>query len=445
MKSNKILQSKRTLIVFLLFILTFTRLNASVVQIDGVNYSNESFGLAEGEVLITGINHETIAAEVVIPEKITINDVEYTVTRIAREAFAYNTTITSITLPAGLKYIDSYAFYQCQNLSDIKGFPEKLDYIGNGAFSNTQWIINLEKNAPAGFYLVGGWVLGYVGKMPETLTFPNNTIGICDNFATRLSYTYYSYVKKIVLNEGLKYINRSAFYYFLGLTEITLPASLEVIENDAFESCYNIERYTVPDENPVFSASDGVLYNKEQTKLILYPTGKNITDVVISNNVTEIAEYAFYGAQHIKSLTIPEGVTSIPNQTIREMPALETVILPSTISFFGFGIFYECNNLKSIVLYAENVPTYYGIDLSVLTETTLYVPETAINAYKADEYWSKMVNIQPIKLNTDVARIVIEDGKNDGRIYNLNGQCVSHPEQGGIYIKNGKKIINHSW
>ena len=120
----------------LLFILTFTRLNASVVQIDGVNYSNESFGLAEGEVLIAGINHETIAAEVVIPEKITINDVEYTVTRIAREAFAYNTTITSITLPAGLKYIDSYAFYQCQNLSDIKGFPEKLDYIGNGAFSN---------------------------------------------------------------------------------------------------------------------------------------------------------------------------------------------------------------------------------------------------------------------------------------------------------------------
>ena len=146
-----------------------------------------------------------------------------------------------------------------------------------------------------------------------------------------------------------------------------------------------------------------------------------------------------------KSLTIPEGVTSIPNQTIREMPALETVILPSTISFFGFGIFYGCNNLKSIVLYAENVPTYYGIDLSVLTETTLYVPETAINAYKADEHWSKMVNIQPIKLNTDVARIVIEDGKNDGRIYNLNGQCVSHPEQGGIYIKNGKKIINHSW
>ena len=164
---SKIKLSAKALAV-LLCSLTFVQLNAAVVEIDGVNYSNEGFGLADGEAIISGINHGTIPAEVVIPEKVTINEVEYTVARIHREAFAYNSTITSVTLPAGLKYIDNYAFSQSQNLAEIKGFPEELDYVGHAAFNGTKWLSDLKDTAPTGFYLIGGWVLGYVGEMPET-------------------------------------------------------------------------------------------------------------------------------------------------------------------------------------------------------------------------------------------------------------------------------------
>ena len=426
----------------LLYSLTFVQLNAAVVEIDGVNYSNEGNGLADGEAIISGINHGTIPAEVVIPEKVTINDVEYTVARIHREAFAYNSTITSVTLPAGLKYIDNYAFSQCSNLAEIKGFPEKLDYVGHAAFNNTKWLSNLNDTAPEGLYLIGGWALGYVGEIPETLTFPDKTIGICDVFATRIAYTSYYNVKKVVLNEGLKYINYDAFEYFIGLTEVNLPASLEVIESEAFDCCFNIERFTVADGNANFTALDGVLYNKEKTKLILYPCGKAETNVVVNENVTEIEEYAFYGAQYIKSLTIPEGITTIPNQMIRQMSSLETVILPSTVNYFGFGIFVQCNKLKDIVLYAEETPEYWGEDLSLLTETTLYVPETSIDAYKAHEYWGKMLNIKPIGEYSGVENIDLDKSSTDNAIYNIQGQRITSPQPGSIYIKNGKKYLS---
>lgn len=437
----KIKLSTRALFASLLCVLTFVQLNAAVVEIDGVNYSNEGNGLADGEAIISGINHGSIPAEVVIPEKVTINGVEYTVARIHREAFAYNSTITSVTLPAGLKYIDNYAFSQCSNLAEIKGFPEKLDYVGHATFNNTKWLSDLKDTAPQGLYLVGGWVLGHVGEMPETLIFPENTIGICDVFALRIAYTSYYNVKKVVLNEGLKYINYDAFEYFIGLTEVNLPASLEVIESEAFDCCFNIERFTVADGNANFSATEGVLYNKDKTKLILYPCGKADTNVVVNENVTEIEEYAFYGAQYIKSLTIPEGITSIPSQAIRQMSSLETVILPSTVNYFGFGIFVQCNKLKDIVLYAEETPEYWGEDLSLLTETTLYVPEASIDAYKAHEYWGKMLNIKSTGVYVGIENIVIDNETIDECIYNLNGQRIITPQKGQLYIKGKTKYI----
>lgn len=438
---SKFRLSSTLLIALLMSVMSIGNINAAVVEIDGVRYEDSGTGIGEGEAIISGINQASIPAVVVIPEKVTINEKECVVTRIHRSAFAYNSTITSVTLPAKLKYIDNYAFSQCTNLEEVKGFPEKLDYMGHAVFNNTKWMSNLKDTAPEGFYLAGGWVIGYVGEIPETLIFPENTIGICDNFAIRINYTTYSYVKNIVLNEGLKYINYDAFEYFLGLTEVNLPASLEVIENEAFDCCANIKQYTVAAGNNYFSAVDGILYNKEQTKLILYPCGKTDTEVVVGNNVTELAEYAFYGAYYIKSLTIPEGITEIPSQAIRAMNLLETVILPSTVNYFGFGIFVQCSNLKSIILYAEETPEYSGEDLSLFTETTLYVPEASIDAYTAHDKWGKMKNIKAIELFTGVENLNINKSSIDNVIYNLNGQRISSPQKGQIYINNGKKYI----
>ena len=175
--------------------------------------------------------------------------------------------------------------------------------------------------------------------------------------------------------------------------------------------------------------------------MILYPCGKTDTEVVVENNVTELSDYAFYGAYYIKSLTIPEGITEIPDQAIRSMNSLETVILPSTVNYVGFGIFVQCNKLKDIVLYAEETPEYWGEDLSLLTETTLYVPEVSMDAYKAHEYWGKLLNIKSTGVYVGIENTVIDNETDDECIYNINGQRILAPQKGQLYIKGKTKYI----
>lgn len=435
---SKIKFSTRTLIV-LLCALTFVQLNATVVEIDGVKYTNEGFELPEGEALIQGVNHGTIPAEVIIPKNVTIDGKEYVVTQINREAFYLCDNIISITLPAGLKQIGNYAFSQCTNLTEVKGFPEALDYVGHSVFNNTKWLSSLKDTEPEGLYIAGGWVIGYVGEIPETLTFPANTIGICDYFSQRISYTDQYNVKNIVLNEGLKCICYDAFENFFGLTEIHIPASLEIIEDEAFDGCSGVLKFIVADGNPNFCATDGILYNKDKTKLLLYPNGKEDADVVVNENVKELGDYAFYGANNIKTLTIPEGITDIADQAIRQMNSLETIILPSSITRIGFGTFYNCN-IKDIILYAVNPPEYWGVDLSWLENATLYVPEASVDTYKNSDYWNKMKNIESIDLYVGIDEIMIDNPETEA-IYNLNGQRIMIPQKGQIYIKGKTKYI----
>ena len=109
-KSNPRLLST-LLVALLMSVMSIGNINATVVEIDGVCYDDSGTGIGDGEAIISGINQESIPAEVVIPEKVTINGKECVVTRIHRSAFAYNTIVTSVTLPAGLKYIDNYALF----------------------------------------------------------------------------------------------------------------------------------------------------------------------------------------------------------------------------------------------------------------------------------------------------------------------------------------------
>lgn len=62
---------------------------------------------------------------------------------------------------------------------------------------------------------------------------------------------------------------------------------------------------------------------------------------MVDDNVKELGDYAFYGANNIKTLKISEGATDIADQAIRQMYSLEIVILPSSATRIGFGTFYR--------------------------------------------------------------------------------------------------------
>ena len=77
-------------------------------------------------------------SELIIPEKVTYSEKEYTVTGIGETAFFYNTSVTSVSIPATVKKIGNNAFQNCSNLTSLTFEGEsQLEQIGHGAFYNT--------------------------------------------------------------------------------------------------------------------------------------------------------------------------------------------------------------------------------------------------------------------------------------------------------------------
>ena len=131
--------------------------------------------------------------------------------------------------------------------------------------------------------------------------------------------------------------------------------------------------FTVSKDNPAFSSLDGVLYDKEKTKVIKAPE-KLKGDFVIPASVTIIQKSAFSDCRDLTSIKIPEGVTSIGAEAFSGCGMLEPkllvydkgtkcygwignnekcieVVIPEGVTSIGEAAFENCINLTSI-----NVP-----------------------------------------------------------------------------------------
>lgn len=109
-------------------------------------------------------------------------------------------------------------------------------------------------------------------------------------------------IKGVEFSDTVKRIGSYAFYGS-NIREITIPSTIKEIGNYAFAGCKYLEEIEVDDGNANYSSSSGVLYSKDGERLITYPAGKTANFVVISRDVTEIANMAFYKCTSIKKVT----------------------------------------------------------------------------------------------------------------------------------------------
>ena len=178
----------------------------------------------------------------------------------------------------------------------------------------------------------------------------------------------------VTIPDGVTGIGYGAFADCKSVTSVTIPASVTgYVSTDDFEGCTNLKSIIVDPENTEYSSEDGVLYDKNKTKLVICPAVKET--VTVPASVTYIYNDAFDGCTNLKSIVIDPGNTEYSSEdgvvydkdktTLMICPlAKETVTIPASVTSVEYDAFDGCMKLKSISVDPQN--TKFSSEGSIL-------------------------------------------------------------------------------
>jgi len=139
--------------------------------------------------------------------------------------------------------------------------------------------------------------------------------------------------------------------------------------------------FVVHPDNPALSTEDGVLFNKDKTKLILYPQGR-VENYVIPDSVTEIGEIAFHGCEGLTSIIIPDSVTEIGNYAFSYCSGLTSVTIPNSVTKIKKKTFSDCENLTSIDISNSVTEIETSAFEGCLSLTSITIPDSVVKIGK---------------------------------------------------------------
>ncbi|MBP5275132.1 MAG: leucine-rich repeat protein, partial [Abditibacteriota bacterium] len=117
---------------------------------------------------------------------------------------------------------------------------------------------------------------------------------------------------KVEIPKGITVIGADAFSGCKEVVSVKLSASVKEIRPYAFSNCKNLTSFFVDAKNPFFSQNMGILYNKDKTALICYPSNdKTKYKKSLPSSLTQICEGAFAYCRNLETLTLSENITDI--------------------------------------------------------------------------------------------------------------------------------------
>jgi hypothetical protein len=298
-------------------------------------------------------------------------------TTIGRFAFGNCRNLISVTISDSVTHITRYAFSGCSNLKDVV-FGKRvcsMEYsIFNGCTSLkhvyykgccpggtptlyydtpetlTSYYNTDHEKSWAPYIQNGRWLNRKIRNI-YGIEYIYNTDGTASVESIALTEDTDITIPATVEKDGVSYtvtsIPDNALDFRNIPTSITIPASVTFIGRKVFFSCENLKAIHVAPENPVYSSVDGVLFNKEQTVLIQYPSGRE-GEYTISSSVYYIEKSAFSGCTASISLIFSEGIEIIEPNTFYRSTGLQKIQLPPTLKVIGEDAFFGCVNLVEV-------------------------------------------------------------------------------------------------
>ena len=163
-------------------------------------------------------------------------------------------------------------------------------------------------------------------------------------------------------------IGRSAFRFCKKLNSISLPESLQIIENVAFEGCESLVTLQIP---------------KKTRKLgrAAFSRCKNLESAVLPEGMQVVEYHMFSECRKLKRVTLPDSIRVIENGAFYKCSSLEKVTLPRSLKSIGESAFEGCTNL----IINGGVDKSIEVGICAFTQCEVIIPK-GVNTITRDAF-----------------------------------------------------------
>ena len=219
----------------------------------------------------------------------------------------------SVIIEDGVTTIGSAAFYGLGTL-ERASIPDSVYSIGEKAFEHCN---------------LGEFVV------------PDSVVFIGDDALNTANLT------EVVFGDGLASLG-GALGFNSTLEKVTIGKNIAQIDKYAFAGCDGLTEIKVSDGNLFYTDLDGVLFNKEKTHIVCFPSGKSDATYTIPRGVTTIDSYAFEESKNLTEVIIPQGLVTIGSYAFSKCKGLAQIDLPDSVVEIEDEAFSSCSNLSDI-------------------------------------------------------------------------------------------------
>ena len=460
----------KKILLLLVALISATIAFAYDVQIDGIYYNlNGTNQTAEVTYQYQwDENNYSGITSITIPEKVTYNSTEYSVTSIGESAFYWCTSLTSITIPNSVTSIGDGAFYLCRSLTSIT-IPNSVTEIGAAVFFECSSLTSI--SIPNSVTSIGDYAFSNCSRL-TSITIPNSVTSIgrsafsrCSSLDTlicncndslifdtdiynrfnpfKIPTLRYLTAPAVVFNNvteesqsefsnrltevhisdgyldenGFNFINRSK----KSLHTIDLDSATNTTINDlAFYDYYKLENLTLSKyiETIGYKAFAECVHIKQ---LEIPATVTNIEERAFENcrsintltfeegsALESIGSWAFYNNHALESVELPEGVKEIGDAAFYGCTYVEEIVIPASVQRIGDNGFALCNQVKRMEVRATTPPTIEAKTFHQVSRNIEFiVPAEARDAYAEDEYWREFIQEAPTNVENTIEGIEI--------------------------------------
>lgn len=317
------------------------------------------------------------------------------VTEISRGAFDTK-LIKTIVIPSSVKKINSFAFSDCSNLSEVFYFGTDAEWNSIDIGTQNSYLTSATRyyadgqlgdnvyytlNASTGKLTVFGEGVTYSNSNSSTSYFGDKAASIKNiemmDGITELKMGIFSHLtalESVTFPETtLTYISDRVFVGCTSLKSVTLPDSLTDLGQNVFYNCTSLESIhigkklyftpyspfgitpalktiTVDPENTGFTVVDGVLFTKNMKLLMRYPAKKAGTSYTVPDGVVTLCDYSFSDCNLLESVKIADTVGTIRSYAFHQCTSLKSIKIPEGITELLEWTFVNCSALETVEL-----------------------------------------------------------------------------------------------